>query len=252
MSKSVHAPTLRLRQLIRPVALAVVACTIVAAATRAADNRDFTRNFRIEDCKFKSVGANPYFILRPGQRSIFDGEDDGVPEHLRVTVLDQTRDIDVPGVGTVTTRVVEEKEWHNGTLAERSLNYFAICAPTNDVYYFGEDVDIFEDDGSVSHEGAWLAGRKGARPGIVMPGTFLLGSRYYQELAPGVALDRAEHTSSGLSVETGEGTFRKCVKIVETSEIEPGDRSVKIYCPGVGVAVDDEFVLTRIVRPGSN
>jgi hypothetical protein len=235
--------------------LALVALAVAAAASatsQATDDRGFTKDFRVEDCTFRSTGANPYFILRPGQRSIFDGEDEGLAEHLRITVLDRTRDIDVPGLGIVRTRIVEEKEWQNGTLVERSLNYFAICAPTNDVYYFGENVDIFEDDGSVSHEGEWLAGRKGARPGIVMPGTFLLGSRYYQELAPGVALDRAEHTRSGLAVDTGEGTLRKCVKVVETSELEPGDRSVKIYCPGVGLVVDDEVMLTRIVRPGSD
>jgi hypothetical protein len=78
-----------------------------------------------------------------------------------------------------------------------------------------------------------------------MPGTFLLGARYYQEQAPGVALDRAEHVRSGISVETGEGTLRGCVKVVETTPLEPDARSVKVYCPEVGLAVDDEVVLTR-------
>jgi hypothetical protein len=161
----------------------------------------------------------------------------------------QTRNIVVPGLGVVPTRVVEEKEWLDQKLIERSLNYFAICEPTNDVYYFGEDVDIYED-GEVTHEGAWLAGQNGAKPGIAMPGTFLLGSRYMQEIAPDVAMDRAEHTRSGLTVETGLGTLTKCVEITETTPLEPSDRSAKIYCPDVGLVKDEDLTLTTLEEPG--
>ena len=57
-------------------------------------------------------------------------------EKLIVTVLNETREID-----GIMTRVVEEREWRNGKLKEISLNFFAICADTKDVFYFGEDVD---------------------------------------------------------------------------------------------------------------
>ena len=30
------------------------------------NNEDFTSDFRINDCQFKTVGANPYFIMKPG------------------------------------------------------------------------------------------------------------------------------------------------------------------------------------------
>ena len=72
------------------------------------------------------------------------------------------------------------------------MNYFAICKETNSVIYFGEDVDNIENAVVVNHDGSWLAGVKGARAGLIMPGMPLLGARYYQEVAPGVALDRAE------------------------------------------------------------
>ena len=59
-----------------------------------------------------------------------------------------------------------------------------------------------EDGKVVSHDGAWLAGRHGAEPGIIMPDSaFMLGQRYYQELAPGVALDRAEHVETDLEID---------------------------------------------------
>ena len=59
---------------------------------------------------------------------------------------------------TVLARVVEEREWKDGKLVEVSRNYYARCAQTSDIYYFGEDVDIYENGVVVSHDGTWLAG----------------------------------------------------------------------------------------------
>jgi hypothetical protein len=146
----------------------------------------------------------------------------------------------------VTTRVVEEREFEDGEPIEVSRNFFALCEKTNDVYYFGEDVDIYEDGEVVSHDGAWLAGRNGAKPGIVMPGTFLLGSRYFQEIAPGVAQDRAENVAMGFKVETPAGRFSQCVEVTETSPLEPGAESTKVYCPGVGLVRDNDLELVEI------
>jgi hypothetical protein len=230
-----------------PPAIAMLAASLALAARpipAVADEPEFTQDFRLEDCQFQSSGANPYFVLQPGHQLTLEGEDEGLALRVVITVLDETRGIVVPGIGLVTTRVVEEREWENEELIERSLNFFAVCAPTNDVYYFGETVDIFEPDGSVSHEGAWLAGKGGAAPGIIMPGTFLLGSRYYQELAAGIALDRAEHVESGLAAKTDAGNFKDCVRIIETSPLEPGSESEKVYCPGIGLVVDNEVTLT--------
>ena len=147
---------------------------------------------------------------------------------------------------TVRTAVVEERELEGGELKEISRNFFALCRGTNDLYYFGEEVDIYEDGEVVSHAGAWRAGEDGAQPGILMPGTFLLGSRYFQERAPGAALDRAEHTAEGLEVETEAGTFHDCVEVTETTPLEPGSESVKVYCPGVGLVFDNDLALVEI------
>ena len=148
----------------------------------------------------------------------------------------------------VLTRVVEEREWADGELVEVSNNFFAICRKTNSVFYFGEDVDIYEDGEIVSHEGAWRAGVNGAMPGIIMPGTFLLGSRYFQEIAPGVAMDRGENVEMGLEMETEAGLFCGCVKVLETTPLEPDAESEKIYCPGIGLVVDDEVRIVKQAR----
>lgn len=90
------------------------------------------------------------------------------------------------------TRVIEEREIENGELVEVSRNYFAVCKPSNDVYYFGEDVDDYENGEIVSHPGAWLAGIDGDKAGMIMPGKVQVGLKHYQEIAPGIAEDRAE------------------------------------------------------------
>ncbi|HWM94151.1 MAG TPA: hypothetical protein VN493_25565 [Thermoanaerobaculia bacterium] len=62
-----------------------------------------------------------------------------------------------------------------------SRNWYSRCRQTHDVFYFGEEVDIYEDGQIVRHEGAWEAGKNGSQPGII-PARFLLGARDYQEL----------------------------------------------------------------------
>ena len=119
-----------------------------------------------------------------------------------------TRVISFPYQGkvrTVRARVMEEFETEDGELEEISKNYIADCNPMHDVYYFGEDV--FDGDGKPLPD-AWLAGKDGARPGILMPDrAYLLGSRYFQEFAPN-AKDRGEHTSMGFEVDVPAGLSR--------------------------------------------
>jgi hypothetical protein len=84
-----------------------------------------------------------------------------------------------------------------------------------------------------------FAGSNGNRPGVLMPGFPLVGSRYFQEVAPGVAQDRAEHLSNTHTIETPLRTFDNCLFVAETSPLIPGDVSFKAYAPGVGLVLDD-------------
>ena len=234
-----------------------IICLLAASALAAAQNGedpDFTTDFRLEECKFSHKGGNAYFSLDHGRQLIFEGEDEGEFLELWVTVLDETRWIEFETTDGVTrwvkTRVIEEREWLDEELVEISRNFFARCRETSDVYYFGEDVDIYEDGDIVSHEGAWLAGVDGAQPGLIMPGTFLLGSRYYQETAPGVAMDRGENVAMGLEIEVPAGVFDGCVEVLETTPLDPEEESTKIYCPGIGLVIDDEAELVEYrLRP---
>jgi hypothetical protein len=240
------------------VALALMLGSVGLLAAPAVAAPQFTTQFALDECTWSSSGRNQYFTLRPGDWFLLEGEEDGEVVRVQIKVLSQTKKItftDNEGESlTVNTRVVEEREWKDDQLVEVSRNYYARCVQTGDVYYFGEDVDIYEEGVIVSHDGAWLAGKHTgegkARPGLIMPGTFLLGSRYFQERAPGVALDRAEHTQMGLTVTTPAGTFEECVEVKETTPLEPGAVSTKVYCAELGLVVDNVVKLVKFHSRG--
>ena len=210
------------------------------------EEAEFTDEFFIDRCTFATTGRNPYFVLDPGFQLVLEGEEDGEEVTVTITVLAETLVVD-----GVETRVIEERETLDGEIVEISRNYFAFCTETGSAFYFGEDVDIYEDGVVVSHDGAWRAGENGARAGIIMPGTVLLGARYHQEIAAGVALDRAETVALGLDVETEAGAFEDCLRVDETSPLEPGHVSVKTYALGVGLIIDGAVELVEWTDPSA-
>jgi hypothetical protein len=162
------------------------------------------------------------------------------PEQLVITVLDDTKVVD-----GVTTRVVEERETRSGRVVEVSRNFFAISRFTGDLYYFGEEVDIYKNGKVVGHEGAWLSGVNGARFGMMIPGTPHAKNRYYQEVAPGVAMDRAEVVRVDARVTTPAGMFAYCLQTEETTPLEPGASEMKYFAPGIGLIQDGDLKLVR-------
>ena len=78
---------------------------------------------------------------------------------------------------------------------------------------------------------------------MMMPGKPLAGQRFYQEQAPKVAMDRSEIVKIDDKVKTPAGTFDRCVRIEETTPLEPGDKAYKVYAPGVGLIKDGSFEL---------
>ena len=222
--------------------IALVAVAVGARAERRERRTDaWEKDFTIARERLATTGRNDYFILEPGWQIVMkDGR-----EEVTITVLDETEEID-----GVTTRVVEERETKGDRLVEVSRNFLAIDRETQDVYYFGEDVTKYRRDGRpYAAEDAWRAGVDGARPGLLMPGTIRIGHRYYQEVAPGVAMDRAENVSLDEAVETPAGAFEGCLKVIETTPLEPGERSIKLYARGIGMIGDGGLRLAK--RPGT-
>jgi hypothetical protein len=200
---------------------------------------EWTSDFSADKDTLTSTGKNPFFILEPGYQIVFEDENEKVVK----TVLDETKMVD-----GVECRVVLERETKNGKLIELSRNYFAISKRTNSVYYFGEDVEEYKDDKVVGHAGSWLAGKDGAKYGLMIPGVPLLNGRFYQEVARKVAEDRAEIIELGVSIKTPAGEFKNCVKMEETTPLEPNTKEYKVYAPGVGCVQDGDLKLVKYGR----
>ena len=199
----------------------------------------WTADFGVDESDLVSSGTNPYFVLEPGYTLVLASGD----EQLTITVTNETKKI-----GNVETRIVEERETKNGKPVEVSRNYYAISKRTNAVFYFGEDVDIYKDGKVTGHEGGWIAGVNGARFGMMMAGIPLLNAKYYEEVAPRVAQDRAEIVSLSETVQTPAGEFKNVLKVAETTPLERGAKEFKYYARGVGVIQDGSLKLMKYGR----
>lgn len=193
-------------------------------------------NFDVSTCNMATTGSNQYFILEPGFQLVLEGG----TEVLVITVLDEVVEVD-----GIQTRVVEERESRGGELIEVSKNFFAICEQTKDVFYFGEEVDMYQGGQVANHSGEWRSGEGDARFGLIMPGTPLVGMKYYQEIAPGIAMDRAEIISLDETFSTPAGKFSKSLNIKEGTALNPLEVEYKTYAPGIGLIQDQSLLLTE-------
>ena len=220
----------------------------MSAAPAAQRAQPWIESFPVNVKELVTEGESPYFILKPGYQLTLEGRGGGKAGQLVITVL-----ADVVNIGGIDTRVVEERETSGGQLAEVSRNFFAIHPETKDVFYFGEEVDTYKNGKLDGHEGAWRHGANNARFGLMMPGTPSAGQRFYQELAPKVAMDRIEIISVSEKSTTPAGVFERCVKARETTPLERFVRDYKVYAPGIGMVEDGPLKLVshKYVQPAS-
>jgi hypothetical protein len=201
----------------------------------AAGDDAYRDRFEVDKARLSPTGNNPWITMQPGRvLKLKQGTDT-----LTITILPDTLVVDGVKVG-----VLEERETKGGNLIEISRNFFATDPTTGDVYYFGEDVDNYKDGKVINHDSAWRSGVDGARFGLMVPGKPKVGDKFYQEIAPKVALDRVEIVSVDETVKTPAGTFEHCLHLRETTPLEP-DVSHKWYAPGIGMIKDDEFELAE-------
>jgi hypothetical protein len=189
----------------------------------------------LDPAQFSTTVDNPLFpastMRFKSMRGTERDAESGRLIRIRVETRVLRRTVRVAGVPVL---VVQDRDVEDGRLVERTLDYFAQDRQRN-VWYFGESVDDLEDGRVVGHEGQWLAGRRGAKPGLFMPAAPAVGQTFEQEQAPGVAEDRSTVLAVGIRLRTPAGRFSGCIK---TRDFAPLDRLVetKYYCPRVGLA----------------
>lgn len=223
------------------VVLAVGLVVMAAARRQPASEDIYTREFRLQSLHLIPIGANPYMTLQAGKFWRYEGQDGADTVSMEVRVLPEVRWVSFPVNGFTKwalTRVVEEREWVNDELVRLSRRFIARDLKTANMFSLGEEVNLHSGGQFAGNDGSWLAGVDGARPGMAMPAQFMLGSRYVQQLAPGVAMDRAEHVDMNETIQTPAGTFHACVVVRESTPLDPDAEGFKVYAPMVGMVQD--------------
>ena len=181
---------------------------------------------------------NPYFSMPVGKVMTYEARTEEGLERIVIEITGETRRI--MGVETL---VHLGREFLNGELVEETKDYIAQDKDGN-VWYFGEDVDNYENGELKDHGGAWRAADAGAKPGIWIKANHMVGDSYRQEYLKGEAEDIAEVVAIGQTVTTGLGTFQNCTKTYDWTPLDPESKEHKYYCPEVGSLVLVENVTT--------
>jgi hypothetical protein len=178
---------------------------------------------------FVTAVTNPYYPLTPGMTWVYQGVRDGVSQRDEVVVTNRTK-----LVNGVTAVVVTDVASHDGTLLEKTEDWFAQDRQGN-VWYLGEDTATYSDGKLESTEGSWTAGVGGAQPGIIMPAHPVVTSSYRQEYLSGHAEDTSWVVQDGQTVHVPYGTLTGAIRTLEFTQLEPDVIDTKYYAPGIGI-----------------
>jgi hypothetical protein len=187
---------------------------------------------QINPADFSTKITNKYFSLPVGRKMVFESPlENGVNEKIEIEVLKETKVI-----GGVETIVYLDKVYNDGQLVEETRDYLA-QHKNGDVWYFGEDVNNFENGKLKDHHGTFLHGKDGAKAGIWMKAEQKVGDSYRQEYYPGEAEDMRDTIATNVTVSTKLGKYTGCVIVYDWTPLESSSREHKYYCPHTGSLV---------------
>lgn len=175
--------------------------------------------------------TNTYLPLSSLTQDVLEGTEGGKAFRVVRTRLTGTRAFTVSGQ-QVQAIIVSDTVYLDGQLKEVALDYFG-QSDLGDVYYFGEDVDDYQNGQVVGHGGAWLFGVHTNKLGLFLPASPKVGDRFRSEDVPGITREDDEVVSVGETVTVPVGTFQNCVKVREI--LSDGAIEFKFYAPGVGI-----------------
>lgn len=183
--------------------------------------------------------TNRFLPISDFHRCVLRGNDGGQRLRIVRVLMDRTKVIRFHG-HAVRAAVVRDsvRNLRSDRRIEKTIDYFAQDR-RGGVHYLGEDVDEYPAGGGVSHEGQWRAGRRGARPGLLMPAHPVVGRRFKSENAPGVAVEKDEVVAMNGTATVRGVRYRKVMTIREHATVpRPDEFETKTYAPGVGVITE--------------
>jgi hypothetical protein len=218
-----------MRRLRTGLALAAAAATLltvgVAVAPGAVAAGPFTNPTRID---------NQFLPLVPGMQYVLEGLADrgnGVEAHRVVTTVTSVTKV----INGVRTRVVWDQDFSAGRLVESELAFFAQDDSRN-VWAFGEYPEELET-GIPEAPNVWIDGLAGAKRGIAMLVTPVVGARYPQGFAPEIEFGDVAKVVSTTATLTNVplGPFTNVLVIEESDTFAPESGiQVKYYKAGIG------------------
>jgi hypothetical protein len=212
-----------------PVAICAIAACSSSSGPRASTSTTSGYHPTIRAADFSADVDNPWFPLAPGSLSISRGTRDGKPARDVVTVTHRTKVID-----GVQTRVVEDRLYLDGTLAESTTDYYT-QDKSGTVWYFGEDTETLDANGKVlDREGTWHSGVDGAQPGVFMEANPTLGHTFRQEYYAGHAEDHYAVIDLSTPVRVPAGSYSSAMLTKEWTPLEPDVLDHKYYVRGIG------------------
>jgi hypothetical protein len=191
--------------------------------------------------------TNPLFPVSAVRQSIKLGEEGGEPMRVELALLPETRTFEWNGQ-SVETLASLYIAYVGREVAEVAVDYFA-QADDGSVWYFGEEVDNYEDGRVADHGGSWLAGRDGP-PGLIMPADPQVGDVYHPENIPGLVYEEVTVQAIGEAVEGPRGPVTGAVRVEE--HLMEGTKEHKVFAPGYGefrAEAEDERVTMAIAVP---
>jgi hypothetical protein len=191
--------------------------------------------------------TNPRFPVGGLTQVLQLGREGGEPLRVEVTRLPRGRTIDWGGrrVETVASQFVA---YLDSRIREVAIDYFA-QADDGSVWYFGEDVDNYEDGVVADHDGSWLAGRDGP-PGMIMPADPRVGAVYRSENIPGLVFEQDTVRSDTAKVDGPRGPVQGAALVQEL--LMDGTVEEKVFAPGYGefrAEAADELVTVALALP---
>jgi hypothetical protein len=175
--------------------------------------------------------TNPLFPIGKLHSAVLNGVIDGKPFHTETTLLPYTRALEWPAGHQVEALVSQYAAFLDGRIQEVALDYYA-QADDGSVWYFGEDVFDYNEDGLIAFTtDSWLTGQDGP-PAMIMPAHPKVGQAFRTENIPGLVFEQVTVKTVGKTVPGPSGPVDGVMVGEELHD--DGMTSDKVFAPGYG------------------
>lgn len=216
---------------------AAVACAAFAAPASAVP---YTPNPAKPKFTHPTNINNPYLPITAFRRCVLAGPDEGRRLHITRTLLPGTQTFTYAGQTFQAVRVLDKVvDLKKEERIERTVDYFA-QSDAGDVYYLGEDVNVYRHGKVINHEGQWRLGVNTQVPGILMTAHPAVGQMFDSENVPNVVHETSTAIGIGGTRKIKKRTYPDVLTIREDATIPgiPPEVEYKNYAPGVGVITE--------------